>query len=139
VEAAHDEAIAVDVEEGEREALVAAGVLERVEADEPDPREGQLQVALEDGGPGLDGVDVADDLVDAGQMGLEDRLQAPLVAASGEGGQPSPEATDAARLDDGEDEQEEDRERERGDDGSQVVADDQIEVDGRSPCLSLRV
>ena len=84
MEAAHDEAVPVDVEEGEGEALVAAGVLERVEPDEPDPREGQLQVALEDGGPSLDGVDVADDLVDAGQVGFEDRLQAPLVAAPGE-------------------------------------------------------
>jgi hypothetical protein len=72
-------------------------------------------------------------------MGFEDRLQAPLVAAPGQRGQPGAEATDPACLDDGEDEQEEDRERERGDDGSQVVADDQIEVDGRSPCLSLRV
>ena len=37
VEAADDEAVAVRVGQGEREALVAAGVLERVEPDEADP------------------------------------------------------------------------------------------------------
>jgi hypothetical protein len=121
----------VDVEEGEGEALVAAGVLERVEPDEPDAGERQLQVALEDRGPGLDGVDVPDDLVDAGQVGLEDGLEASLVAAAGEGRKAGPQATDPASLDDGEDQEEERRDREAGDDRSQVVADDGVEVDGR--------
>jgi hypothetical protein len=131
VEAAHDEAVPVDVEEGEGEALVAAGVLERVEPDEPDAGERQLQVALEDRGPGLDGVDVPDDLVDAGQVGLEDGLEASLVAPAGERRKPGPQATDPASLDDGEDQEEERRDREAGDDRSQVVADDGVEVDGR--------
>jgi hypothetical protein len=121
----------VDVEEGEGEALVAAGVLERVEPDEPDAGERELQIALEDRGPGLDGVDVPDDLVDAGQVGLEDGLEASLVAAAGEGRKPGPQATDPASLDDGEDQEEERRDREAGDDRSQVVADDGVEVDGR--------
>ena len=121
----------MDVEEGEREALVAAGVLERVEPDEPDAGERQLQVALEDRGPGLDGVDVPDDLVDTCQVGLEDGLEASLVAAAGEGRKPGPQATDPASLDDREDEEQERRDREPADDRSEVVADDCVEVDGR--------
>jgi hypothetical protein len=37
VEAAEDDPVAVGIEERKREALVAAGVLEGVEADKPDP------------------------------------------------------------------------------------------------------
>jgi hypothetical protein len=64
-------------------------------------------------------------------VGLEDGLEAPLVAAAGEGREPGPQAADPARLDDGEDQEEERRDREAGDDRSQVVADDGVEVDGR--------
>ena len=48
VEAADDEPVAVLVEQGEREALVAARVLERVEAHEPDPLERLALRPLED-------------------------------------------------------------------------------------------
>jgi hypothetical protein len=48
MEAAQDEAVARGVGQGEREALVAAGVLERVEADEPDPRDRPPPGGLQD-------------------------------------------------------------------------------------------
>src|SRR6476659_9432863 len=52
VQARQDPAVAGRVEQGEREALVAAGLLERVEPDEPDPLERVPLGRLEDGGPG---------------------------------------------------------------------------------------
>jgi len=132
VEAAHHEAVAVGIQEGQGEALVAPRVLERVEPDEADAGEGKPQVALQDGRPRLDGIEVADDLVDAREVGLEDRLEAALVAAPGEGGEAALEPADPAGLDDRQDEQQENGDRQAADDRSQVVADDGVEVDGRA-------
>jgi len=75
--------------------------------------------------------------VDAGQVGLEDGLEAALVAAAGERREPGPKATDPAGLDDGEDEEQERRDREPGDDRAEVVPNDGVEVDGRAS-LALR-
>ena len=59
VEAREDPAVAVRVEQGEREALVPAGLLERVVADEADPLEALALGRLEDRGPGRDVVELA--------------------------------------------------------------------------------
>jgi hypothetical protein len=63
VEAAHDDPVAGGIEEGEGEALVPAGVLEGIEADEPDPRHGDPTRRLEGHRP----------VLHAGQPPLEDR------------------------------------------------------------------
>ena len=49
MEAAEDDAVPLVVEECDREALVGSGVLERVEADEPDVLEAAQRSALDDG------------------------------------------------------------------------------------------
>jgi hypothetical protein len=77
VEAADDEAVPACVEEREREALVTARLLERVEPDEPDPLQRAARAALEDGRPGGQLVELTGDVVDLLEVGVEDRLDAP--------------------------------------------------------------
>ena len=85
MEAADHDAVVVGVEQREGEALVAAGVLERIEPDESDPLERFSATDLE--GPGSSGqsVDRRGDLVDPPEMRLENRLEAPAVVAPGQG------------------------------------------------------
>src|SRR5207247_8593348 len=83
VQAAHHEAVTSSVEQRKGEALVAAGVPERVEPDEADPAEGALQVALDDRRPRRDGVDVLDDLAHPIEVAAEYRLERLIVAALG--------------------------------------------------------
>ncbi|HET9436285.1 MAG TPA: hypothetical protein VFO50_05465 [Candidatus Limnocylindrales bacterium] len=77
--------------------------------------------------------------MDARQVGLEDRLETPLVAAAGEGGDPARQPADPPGLDDREDEQQEDGDRQPGGDGPEVRADDLVEVDVGGPPVLVRV
>jgi hypothetical protein len=77
VEAADDEAVTARVEKREREALVAARLLERVEPHEPDTLQRPPRAALENGGARRQLVELASDLVDLLEVRIEDRLDAP--------------------------------------------------------------
>ena len=77
--------------------------------------------------------------MDARQVGLEDRLQAALVAASGEGRETPPKPPDPAGLHEGQHHEQEDRDGQGGDDRAEVVANDGVEIDGRLLEVSDRV
>ena len=91
------------VGQGEREALVAAGVLERVEPDEPDPLDRAPAGRLEHRRPGRQLVDLAGDREDLVEVGVEDasrlRPSSPRVRPSSR----PPEAPIRRRQDDDED------------------------------------
>jgi hypothetical protein len=129
VEAAHDEAGAGGVGQGQGEALVAAGVLERVEPDEPDPLDRPATGRLQDRGARRQLVELARDRVDLVEVGVEDRAQALAVRAPGQSVEPAAEAAEAARLDDREDEEQEDREPEPDDGRPDVGGDGGVEID----------
>ena len=76
MEAADDEPVAVRVGQGEGEALVAAGLLERVEPDEADALDRPPARRLEDRRSGRQLVDLAGDGEDLVEMGVEHRLEA---------------------------------------------------------------
>jgi hypothetical protein len=84
VQAADDDPVLVGVKQRKREALVAAGVLERVEADEADPLECVAALGLERRGSPGQPIDVRAQPPDLRQVGLEDRLEAPSVLAPGD-------------------------------------------------------
>jgi hypothetical protein len=62
-------------------------------------------------------------------VGLQDRLQAPLVAPPSQGRDAPPEATDPTGLDDGEDDKEDDGDGEGRGNRAEVVTDDGVEID----------
>ena len=84
MEARQDEPVATAIDDGEREALVAARLLERVVPDDPDPAERLPDVPFEDRCPGLDLVDIGDDLPDPVEVGRQDGLEARVVTPAGE-------------------------------------------------------
>ena len=127
MEAADDEAVIVRVEEGQGEALVAAGVLERVEADEADPLDGETGVAFEAGRPDPQGVDAGGDALDRVEMLAKDGLEVATVRASREPGEPAFEPAQASNQPGEADEGDDEPDREAGDDGGQVVADDGVD------------
>src|SRR4029077_9329313 len=71
MQAAHDEPVAREVGQGQGEALIAAGVLERVEADEPDSLDGAPTIRLEDRRPRGQLVELARDRVDLVEVSVE--------------------------------------------------------------------
>jgi hypothetical protein len=129
VEAAHDEAVAAAVEHRQREALVAAGVLERVEPHEPDAPEGALDVALQRGRPRRDDIDVADGTVDPFQVRAEDRLERRFVPALGQALQPPAELPDPADQPDDRERERENDDDEPADDRRDVGRDERVDVD----------
>lgn len=133
MEAAHDEAVALRVDERQREALVAARVLERVVADQPDAREGALRIALEDRRSGGDLLDVANDLVDPTQVRFEDAFEAPLVAAARQPIEPARQLGQPPGEDDGQDRKGDEANEESDDEGAEVGGDEGIEIDGTAP------
>jgi hypothetical protein len=76
VEAAQHEPGPGTVEDGEREAQRAAGVLEGVVADEPHPAQRGLEVSFERGGPLVEAIDIPNDSPDAFEVLAEDGLEA---------------------------------------------------------------
>lgn len=129
VEAAHDDPVAARIDEREGEALVAAGVLERVEPDEPDPLDRAPSGSLEDGRPRRQVVELARDGVDLVDVGVEDRVEARPVRAAGEPVEPPAQPTETARLNEDENEKHEDGRAEREDRTPEIGRDEGIEID----------
>ena len=126
-----DPAVAARVEQRQGEALVAAGLLERVVADEPDALEGLPLGRFEDGLPGDDLVDLAGDRLDLVEMGIEHSLEAPALGAAGQAGQPGVEPARPPGESDDSDEQDQHDHAQTGDEGSEVRLDERVEIDPR--------
>jgi hypothetical protein len=131
VEAAHDEAITLGVDEREREALIAAGVLKGIEPDQADPLKRSAPVRLEHRRTRRQLVELSGHGVDLVEMGVEDRLEAVSALAPGDAFEPITQPADPARLE--EDNQEEDNEprTESGCDRSDIRLDERVEIDER--------
>jgi len=84
VKAADDDPVVVGVEQRQGEALIAPGVLERVEPDQADPLERLATARLEGARPSRKSVDGRRDLDDTTEVCLEHRLQASAVLAPGQ-------------------------------------------------------
>jgi hypothetical protein len=133
MQAAQDKAVARSVEQGEREALVATRVLERIEPDETHVLERAPGVRLQDGRAGGQLIELGGDGVHLVQMGVEDGLEAPPTLAPGQSFDPAPELADPPSLEQGDQEQDDDGENERADEGTDVRFDEGVEIDGRAP------
>jgi hypothetical protein len=133
VEAAHHEAVSLGIEEGEREALVATGVLERIEADETDLLKRPPPVGLEDGWSRSELVQLGGNGIDLVDVRLEDRFETVTSFAARDPCQAVVEPADPSRLDDDDEEQNENRESERADDSADVRFDERVEIDGSAP------
>src|SRR4051794_18475101 len=129
VQAADDEPVPERVGQRKREALVAAGVLERIEPDEPDALDRATVRRLDDRRPGGHVVERAGDREDLVEMGVEDAVQALAVCAAR---QPVEALADPAGLageEENEDQQDEDRDREPDDDGAEDRFDGGVQID----------
>ena len=133
MEAADDEAIAVRVKQRESKALVAAGVLERVEANHAHAPERPPAVGLQYRGAGRQLIQLGGDRIDLVEVGVEDAFEAAASLASGDPDDPVIEATDAPGLDDDDEEEDEDGECERADDEADIRFDERVEIDWRAP------
>jgi hypothetical protein len=129
VEAADDEAVAGGVREGEGEALVAAGVLERIEPNEPNPLDRSAAVGLQDRRPSRQHIELGRDRVDLVEVGVEDGLEAAALRTAGDPVQSLADAAKPACLNEDDQEQEEDDDRQADDDRSDVRRDQGVEVD----------
>jgi hypothetical protein len=138
MKAAQHKSVAVPVEERQREALVAAGLLERVVANDADPRKRLAQVALEDGGSSGEPVDVPDDGADTLEVRPEDRLEALLVASSRDHLEPAGETAGAPEEDDRDDDEDRDGNEEARDEDVQVGGDEVVNVDLIGPPVIVR-
>jgi hypothetical protein len=133
METADDEAVALGVEQGQREALIAAGVLERVEPDETNLLEGPPPVGLEDGGSRSQLIELGRHGIDLVDVCLEDRFEAVASFAPCDPLEAVAEPTDPPCLDDDDEEQDENGESERGNNGADVRVDERVEIDGSAP------
>lgn len=133
VEAVEHEAVTRRVDDGERKALVATGVVEGVVADESDSTERAPDVALERRGPGRDVVEVAGDASDPVEMLAEHGLEAALVAAAGQRLQAAAEPRDPAREDADDDEQDDDGDRQDAAQEPGVGRDERLQIDRTGP------
>jgi hypothetical protein len=84
MKAADDEAVQMSVEQGEREALVATRVFERVESDQADLGEVPAGGSLEPSRAGAQGVEIASHSEDGLQMSVQYRFQALPLDSSGQ-------------------------------------------------------
>jgi hypothetical protein len=123
------------VEQRDREALVAARVLERVEPHHGDPLERVAKLSLLHRRSTPESLDVAAEGMDALEIGAQDRLEAPAVATAGDAVEPAAESAEAPGEDDhGDDEDEADR-RKAGNDRSERLGEQGADVDrGSSGC-----
>jgi hypothetical protein len=131
MEAADDDPVAVGVEEGQGEALVATGLLEGVVANQADLLERRPASGRDAGRPGADVLDVARDPVHPIQVDPEDALEAVARFAPRQALDPPAQAPDPATLHQRQQEQHEDRHAEAHHDGPEVRRDDGVQVDGR--------
>jgi hypothetical protein len=121
VQAADDDPAAGGIGQRKREALVSAGVLEGVEADEPDALDRLTTCRLDDRGACSDIVQLAPDGIHPPQMGFEHAAEVGAVGAPGQGVHPTTETADLASEKDDKDKEDENRDAkgdgERADDG----------------------
>jgi len=111
MEAAEDEARAGGICQGQGEALVPAGILERVEPDEAEPLDRSTVGGFEDSRAGRQLVELARDREDLVEMGVEDGVEAPPVDAAGQPVQASPKVARLAGEEQDEDQEDEDGDR----------------------------
>ncbi len=129
MEARQDPAVAPRIEQGQGEALVAAGLLERVEADQPDALEGPLLGTLEDGRPRGDLVKLARDREDLVEMRVEDGFEVVTAGATGQTGQPGFDPARPPGDEDDDDEEHDDGDRQTEEERAEVRLDERVEVD----------
>ena len=129
VEAAHDEARAGGVGQGKGEALVAAGVLERVEPDEADALDRVPPGSLEDGRSRREIVELAGDRIDLVEMGFERPIETYALGPAGEPVETVSQPPDPAGLGDRQQEQNERRCGKPDDGRSDERRDEGIEID----------
>jgi hypothetical protein len=123
-------AIPVRIEQGQREALVPSGLLERVVPDETEARERLALRRFEDRGARGHGVELAGDGMDLLEMSLEHSLQAPTIRPASKAGQAPFESRGSAREPHDRDKEGDDRGDEEQDDADEVLVDERAEVDG---------
>src|SRR5439155_12095638 len=113
----------------ERKALVAPGVLERVEPDEADALDRATARRLEHRRSGGEVVELAGDRVDLVEVGIEYRAEVGPVGSAGDPVQASPQPADPPCLDEGQHEQDERGDPEAGDGRPDVRCDEGVEID----------
>ena len=117
MQAREDPPVAGRIEQREREALVAARLLERVVADEADPLEGTPLGALEDRHPSRQLVELTRDVVDLVEVGIEHGLEISTVRPAGQTSQPGVDPARPPRdQDDGDQEHENDDDQDHDED-----------------------
>ena len=132
--------VASCIKEGEREALVATGLLEGVVAHQPDPLECLALRTLEDGHSGGELVELARDLVDLVEPRTEHGLEARAVPSPGQAGQPGIDPTRSAREEhDRYAHQHEDQDKQGSDERAGIRLDEGVEVDLRVSARAGRV
>ena len=129
MEAAHDEAVARRVGERQGEALVATGVFERVEPDEPDALDRPATVRLQDRRTRRQLVDLATDRVDLVDMGVEDGIEALALRSPGQAIEPAAQPPHLSPLDEDENEQDEKGDTKADDDRAEDRLDGGVQVD----------
>ena len=118
MKAAHDEAVATEVSQGQGKALIAAGVLERIEPDEADSLDRSPAVRLDDCGSVGQLVELAGDRVDLVEVSVEDRLKAATIYVAGDPVEARTQAAEPAHLDEDGEKEHEDDDRQADDDHS---------------------
>ena len=129
VKARQDPAVAARVEQGEREALVAAGLLERVEPDETDSLERVTLGSLEHRLASDDLVELASDGLDPVEMRFQHRLEVHVVSAAGQRRHTSIEPADPSGKGEHRDEQDDGEDDETDDEGADIGLDERVEID----------
>ena len=129
MEAGQDPTVACRVEKRQREALVAAGFLEGVVADQTDPLERLTLGGLEDDGPRSQPFKSAGDGVHRVEMRIEDCLEATAVLPSGHTVQPDVESAGPAGERHDRDDEDEDDHTQADDDRSEVRRNERVKVD----------
>jgi hypothetical protein len=132
VKAVDDEAVAFGIEQRQGKALIAASLLERIEADQAGSLEGSTAGRLEHRGADGQLVDLPIDGQDPIQVRFEDALEAPAIRVACQAGQATLEPPHPASQDRDEHEYrgEQDREGRRDDPDSGL--DERVEVDERA-------
>lgn len=133
MQAGQDPAVSVGIQQGQRETLVAAGLLERVVAHEADSTEGLATGRFQDIGPGSQVVDVLGDREDLVQVRIQDGFQTAAIDTPGQATKSAIEGADPPPEYDDDDEQPDDRDGEHDDDGTEYWADDGVEIDDGDP------
>jgi hypothetical protein len=130
VEAADHEAVPAGIEDREREALVATGVLERVVANQADVAERGAQLLLDGRRPVLQLVEAPADRADALQVLAEDRLEVATARPAGQRIEAPRQAVDPAGLGEQDDEGDDERDADDGEgDDDLILLDEGLEID----------